>query len=125
MNYLLDTHIILWWLTDPNQIAPKARKIISDRKQKIYLSSASFWEMAIKKSIGKLTLPNNILEILIQTGFELLPITTQEALSVADLPLLHMDPFDRMLIMQAKLNDLVFITRDEKLTDYPIITLKG
>jgi len=125
MNYLLDTHIILWWLTDPNQIAPKARKIISDRKQKIYLSSASFWEMAIKKSIGKLTLPNNILEILIHTGFELLPITTQEALSVADLPLLHMDPFDRMLIMQAKLNDLVFITRDEKLTDYPIITLKG
>lgn len=125
MKYLLDTHIILWWLTEPNKIANKARKIICDKKENIFISSASFWEMAIKKSIGKLILPGNIIEILSGEGFEILPITAKESLSVADLPLIHADPFDRMLIIQAKLNDLVLITCDEKIINYPVVTLKA
>ena len=125
MQYLLDTHIILWWLTEPEKISPKARKIISDKNNIIYTSSVSYWEMAIKKSIGRLTLPNNILEILLNEGFKMLPLTPEESLGVADLPLLHQDPFDRMLVIQAKLHDLVLITQDKKIMDYPLITLKA
>jgi len=125
MNYLLDTHVVLWWLTEPNRISSKARKIINDKEKKVYISSASFWEMAIKKSVGRLNLPNNIIEILISECFEILPIAPKDGLSVADLPLIHSDPFDRMLITQAKLNDLILITRDEKIFGYPVLTLKA
>ena len=61
MKYLLDTHVILWWFTTPEKIRLKAQQIIKDKSNIIFVSSASFWEMAIKKSIGKLTLPHNLL----------------------------------------------------------------
>lgn len=125
MNYLLDTHIILWWLTDPKLIAPKASKIIADKENNIFVSSASLWEMAIKKSIGRLTLPRNIVEILQTDGFQIIPIAHEEALGISDLPQIHQDPFDRILVMQAKLYNYVLITRDKNVTDYPVITIKG
>lgn len=123
MKYLLDTHVILWWLTDPKKIKNKAHKIISDKLNTIFISSASFWEMAIKKRLGRITLPYNLIETLNSEGFEILPIMPSEALGVADLPLLHNDPFDRILIMQAKLYDLIMITSDPIVIQYPIITL--
>src|SRR3990167_7785265 len=123
MRYLLDTHIILWWFTTPDKIDNKARKIIRDKSTQVFLSSASFWEMAIKKSLGRLTLPHNLLEAAAGEGFKILPILPEESLGVADLPLLHADPFDRLLVMQAKLHDLVIITNDEKMAEYPVITL--
>lgn len=123
IRYLLDTHIILWWLTSPEKVVPKVRKIISDRKNKIFLSSVSFWEMAIKQSLGRLTVPKNVLEVLISEGFEILHLTAEEGLSVSDLPFIHNDPFDRILIIQAKLNNLVFITNDSKILGYPVITI--
>lgn len=125
MQYLLDTHVILWWLTDPKKINRKANKIIGDRENKIFISSASFWEMAIKKSIGRLTLPHNLIETLISEGFETLPILPEEGLGVADLPLLHSDPFDRLLIIQAKFQDLIIITNDSKIKEYPVVTLES
>lgn len=125
MNYLLDTHIILWWLTDPKQIAPKAVKIISDKENSIFISNASLWEMAIKKNLGRLTLPRNIVEILQAEGFQIMPIGHEEALGIGDLPLIHSDPFDRMLVMQAKLYNCVLITRDKNVMDYPVVTIKG
>jgi PIN domain nuclease of toxin-antitoxin system len=125
VNYLLDTHIILWWLTNPKQITSKASKIISDKENSIFVSSASFWEMAIKKSLGRLTLPRNIVEILQTEGFQIMPIGHEEALGISDLPQLHQDPFDRMLVMQAKLHNCVLITRDKNIMDYPVITIKG
>lgn len=125
MRYLLDTHVILWWLTEPETISIKARDIIKDKKNQVYVSSASFWEMAIKKSIGRLTLPYHLLETLTSENFKLLPIYPDECLGVADLPLLHSDPFDRLLIIQAKFHDLILITRDIKIRDYPVITLKA
>jgi len=125
MNYLLDTHVVLWWLTDPKEIATKARKIIADKEESIYISSASCWEMAIKKGIGRLKFPANLLDILTSEGFDIIPITANESLSVADLPLIHQDPFDRLLIVQAKLNDMILITRDETIVKYPVITLKA
>ncbi len=125
MKYLLDTHVLLWWLTEPEKIKLKAREIIRNRSNHIVVSSASFWEMAIKKSIGKLTLPHNLLEAVAAENFKLLPIMPEESLGVADLPFLHSDPFDRLLIMQAKLNDLIIITKDSKIAEYPVVTIEA
>ena len=123
MRYLLDTHVVLWWLTEPEKIHIKAKKIIRDRSNEILISSASFWEMAIKKSIGRLTMPHNLLETVAIEGFKILPVMPEECIGVADLPLLHADPFDRLLVLQAKLYNLVIITRDEKIAEYPAITV--
>jgi len=123
MRYLLDTHIILWWFTTPEKLNIKVQNIIKDTSNIIFLSSASFWEMAIKKSLGRLTLPYNLIEAVAAENFKILPIMPEDGLGVADLPLLHSDPFDRLLIIQAKLNDLVFITNDSKISDYPVVTI--
>lgn len=125
MNYLLDTHIILWWLTNPKQIAVRASKIIADKENSIFISNASLWEMAIKKSLGRLTLPRNIVEILQTEGFQFMPIGHEEALGISDLLQIHQDPFDRMLVMQAKLYNCVLITRDKNIMNYPVVTIKG
>ena len=113
------------WLTEPQKLSEKAQDIIKNKTHVIYVSSASIWEMAIKKSIGKLILPHNLLATITAELFKLLPILPEEALGVADLPLLHADPFDRLLIMQAKLHDLVLITNDEKITEYPVTFIKA
>ncbi len=125
MNCLLDTHIILWWLTNPKQIAPRANKIIADKENNIFISSASLWEMSIKKSLGRLTLPRNIVEILQAESFQIMPIGHEEALGISDLPPIHQDPFDRTLVMQAKLYNCVLITRDKNVMHYPVVTIKG
>ena len=125
MAYLLDTHIILWWLSDIKKIAAKARRIIEDKENTMYISSVSFWEMAIKKSIGRLSYPADLIHILTQEGFLFLAISPEEALAVSDLPALHSDPFDRMLVIQAKLHDLVLITKDTQIEQYPVTILRG
>ncbi len=125
MQYLLDTHVLLWWLATPKKIKAKAQKIIKDASNDVFLSTASFWEMAIKKSIGRLTLPHNLIEAVFIEGFKILPIMPEEALGIADLPLIHTDPFDRLLIMQAKFHDLVLITNDSKITEYPVVTIEA
>ncbi len=125
MQYLLDTHVILWWFTTPEKIRSKARKIIGDKSNTIFLSSVSFWEMAIKKGLGRLTLPHNLIEAVALEGFKILPIMPEEGLGVADLPPLHSDPFDRILVIQAKLHDLVIITKDVKIIEYPVITIEA
>jgi len=81
--------------------------------------------MAIKSEIGKLTIPQNILAVLRSENIQILPLTAEDGLGVTDLPKLHSDPFDRMLVVQAKLNDLVFITKDPQILQYPIISVKA
>jgi PIN domain nuclease of toxin-antitoxin system len=81
--------------------------------------------MAIKKNIGRLKIPSNLIEHLTQEGFGIMPINAHESLMVADLPLFHQDPFDRLLIVQAKLNDMIFVTRDKQIMKYPLIILKA
>lgn len=125
MKYLLDTHVILWWLLNPKELKKKARDIIYDRNNGVFTSSISFWEMAIKSSIGRLHLPNNILELLRNEKIDTLTLTAEDALAVADLPILHNDPFDRMLVVQAKRHDMVLVTRDDKLLQYPVSTLEA
>lgn len=125
MNYLLDTHVVLWWLSDPKKIAKKAKQIIQDREQAIFISSVSFWEMAVKSSLGRLNIPRNMLNILLNDGFQTLPLEPEAALSIIDLPDFHKDPFDRMLVSQAKYHDMVFITRDKHIKKYPLVTVNG
>lgn len=125
MNYLLDTHVILWWLSNPKLLSKNASKIIAEKENSILVSVASLWEISIKKSLGRLTLPRNILEVIRDCGFQILPIGPQEALGIGDLPFIHQDPFDRMLVMQAKLHNLVLITRDKDVIEYPVATIKA
>lgn len=125
MKYLLDTHVLLWWLVDPKKIRDASRIIIQDKTNEIFISSASFWELAIKKSLGRITLPHNLIEAVALEGFKALPIMPEEGLGIVDLPTHHADPFDRLLIIQAKLNDLILITNDAKIMEYPVVTLKA
>ncbi|MBS0638125.1 MAG: type II toxin-antitoxin system VapC family toxin, partial [Verrucomicrobia bacterium] len=123
--YLLDTHVLLWWLTNPEELSQKAHKIIADKDNSISVSCVSLWEMSIKKSLGRLNLPLNILEIMHNEGFKILSIGPEEALGISDLPFIHQDPFDRMLVMQAKMHDFVLITRDTHIMKYPVVTIKA
>ena len=125
MNYLLDTHVLLWWFTQPEKLKLKTQQIIQDESNHFFVSSASFWEMAIKQSIGKLVLPHNLLETVVAEGFKFLPIMPEEGLGVADLPLLHSDPFDRLLVIQAKLHDLIIVTNDAKIMAYPVACIEA
>ncbi len=125
MNYLLDTHVILWWFTNPKELSTKAQKIISDKDNKILVSCVSLWEMSIKKGIGRLTLPRNLLEVIRNERFDLLSIGPEESLGICDLPFIHPDPFDRMLVMQAKMQDLILITRDKHIMEYPVVTIEA
>lgn len=123
MKYLLDTHVIIWWLNTPNKIKNSTQKIIKDKKNIIYISSVTIWEIAIKKQSNKIKIPSNFLEALKSEQFKLLDLIAEESLSVINLPSIHKDPFDRLLIAQAKLNDLTLITKDKKILKYPINTL--
>ncbi len=122
-GYLLDTHVLLWWLADPGQLSTEARKAIADGSNSIYLSAAAAWEMAIKKALGRLEFPSNLEQVLQDDHIEVLPIGLSHALAVADLPVHHQDPFDRMLIAQAQIEGLVLITRDAQIAPYDVDVL--
>ncbi len=118
--YLLDTHVLLWWLSDPSRLSQKARNAIEDGESAAYISTAAVWEMAIKKAMGRLDFPANLQDVLAKDHIEVMPIALSHALAVADLPMHHQDPFDRMQIAQAKLQDLTILTRDPMFANYDV-----
>ena len=120
MNLLLDTHILLWWLADDPGLSEKQRSAIADPANVVYVSAASAWEIAIKKALGKLIAPNDLGAALIASELEQLPITVTHAEAVGDLPLHHRDPFDRMLIAQAGVEDLTVVTGDPIFAQYEV-----
>lgn len=113
MKVLLDTHVYLWWLDNPQKISKKAREVIENTNNTIFISAAVAWEIAIKSSIGKLKVPANIMDYMEEEKFIELPITTAHTVALAKLEDIHRDPFDRILLAQAKADKLVFITRDQ------------
>lgn len=119
-GFLLDTHAILWWLDEPSQLSPSAREAIADADNFVFVSAAVAWEMAIKKSIGRLDFPGNFPDVLDEDGIEVLDINIHHALAVADLPTYHNDPCDRLQIAQAIIEDLVLITRDKYVREYAV-----
>ena len=125
MNLLLDTHVLLWCLENNPKLSPKVRDTIADGSNSVFVSAAVVWEMSIKESAGKLRVPENLEEVLEENYFEMLPITIRHALALSDLPAHHKDPFDRMLIAQALVENLTLVTRDTVISQYEVPVLQA
>lgn len=124
MRLLLDTHALLWWVEDDPQLSPEVRRQIADERNDCLVSLASAWEMAIKAGLGKLklavTVQRYFQEHLTPNNFQLLPIGLEHVTLVEALPLHHRDPFDRLLIAQAKCDGLVLVSADPMFDEYGI-----
>ena len=125
MNLLLDTHAMLWWLDDNPTLSTEARAAIGDGNNAVYVSAATAWEIAIKAALGKLDAPDNFEEALSANAFQQLPISLAHALAVGTLPAHHSDPFDRMLVAQARIEGLTLVTRDEDIIKYGVGVLEA
>ena len=127
MRVLLDTHTFLWWIADDPWLSPRAREIISDGENHLFLSAASAWEIAIKARLGRLTIPEPIATFvpaqLAENAIEGLPIGLSHAFHVYSLPDHHRDPFDRMLVAQSQLENLPILTGDPLIAQYPVETI--
>jgi len=120
MNLLLDTCVLLWWLNDDPELSGKARAVVADGRNVVYVSAASIWEIRIKQALGKLRLPRSFRDTLQLQPFMELPVTAEHAHAVFGLPDHHRDPFDRMLVAQAKVEHLALVTRDERIKKYSV-----
>ncbi len=130
MNYLLDTHTFLWSLTEKRKLSLSALRAIENTDNAILVSAISFWEISLKASLNKLDiigfLPEELPEIAIKSGFELVPISPEFSASYHLLPYIgqHRDPFDRMLIWQAIQQKYVLISKDDNIKQYKSAGLK-
>jgi PIN domain nuclease of toxin-antitoxin system len=124
MKALLDTHAFLWWNMDDPQLSKTARQFIGDGSNDIFLSAASAWEIAIKCASGRLVLPEiperYVAHRMVLHRFQPLPIQLSHALHVFNLPGIHQDPFDRLLIAQSQLESLPILTADPEIGRYPV-----
>jgi PIN domain nuclease of toxin-antitoxin system len=117
VNLLLDTHLLLWAMLQPAKLKPRARSLIEQNE--VFVSSASIWEISIKSSLGKLEAdPRVVLDALEPAGLRKLSVSGEHAAKVYELPPLHRDPFDRMLLAQALSEPLTLLTDDEVLGQY-------
>lgn len=125
MRVLLDTHVLLWSLEAPERIGGDARRIFEDRAAVVVVSVASVWEIAIKKRRGQLSAPDDLPEIVSALGHEVLEIRMEHAWQVGTLPLHHRDPFDRLLVAQAQVEDIPLITHDRQLERYDVRIIRA
>ena len=127
MKYLLDTHALIWCLSDDAALSEEARQVVLDESNEIYASVASLWELGIKYSAGKLDIhPDMVAAGAAQSGFTILDIVAPHAIAVANLPVIadHRAPFDRLLVTQAKAEGMIIITNDRKIIEnYQLQTL--
>lgn len=117
---LLDTQVLLWWLGADPSLGRKAKEAIMDGHNEIYVSAATTWEISIKKAIGKLVAPDDMDAIVQEENFLNLPISLYHGQTAGMLPMLHRDPFDRMLIAQAQTEGLTIVTSDGHFLRYGI-----
>jgi PIN domain nuclease of toxin-antitoxin system len=122
VRLLVDTHVVIWWLADNATLGDDIKAKL-DHEPDVFLSAATIWEVAIKQAIGRLKAPTDLPERVRGSGFRELPITSQHALTAGRLPLLHRDPFDRMLVAQAQCEDLTLVTRDPEIHKYDVSVL--
>ena len=124
MKYLLDTNVWLWSLWEPERISRRAREVVADLSHAVSLSAVTSWEIAIKSAAGKLKLPESptsyVPRRMADQGLRPLPVSHPHALAVFTLPLHHRDPFDRLLIAQARLEDMILVTADRIIEKYPV-----
>ena len=123
MLLLLDTHAFLWWNADDAALGSEARAAIGDNDNIVFVSAASAWEIAVKRSAGKLEAPRNIADWIHENGFTPLATEVEHALVSAELPSHHRDPFDRLLVAQARIEELTLVTSDPQITRYGIAIL--
>jgi len=129
VRVLLDTHVWLWMLAAPERLSKKGRSIVIAAENELVLSAASTWEIAIKFALGTLRLPETpeayIPRLMARTGVTALPVHVRHALHVATLPKRHRDPFDRLLVAQAQLEDLPILTADPAFRRYDVKTVRA
>ena len=129
MKYLLDTHIFIWWVLDNPKLSDNHKATIANTSNLIYLSSASTWEMIIKSSIGKINLPEQadifIKKQLDLNNFHLLDIKIDHTFEILKLPFIHKDPFDRILISQARYEEMILITDDIEIKKYDVLVAQS
>jgi len=127
MRVLLDTHALLWWLAGDRQMSGTARWIVEDEGNSVFVSAASAWEVATKHRLGKLPragpLATNFAGVVASQGFLELPIGLEDGQRAGSLAVAHRDPFDRMLIAQAKSHDLALISNEELFDEYGVIRI--
>jgi PIN domain nuclease of toxin-antitoxin system len=124
MNLLLDTHVLLWWLNDSPELSEAGRDAISNPNNLIVLSSVVIWEIRIKQALGKLEIDPDFFTVIKSQRFDMLPITADHAYEVGNLPMHHRDLFDRMIVAQAKLENLSVATHDIVFIKYGIPVLE-
>jgi PIN domain nuclease of toxin-antitoxin system len=120
VKLLLDTHTALWWLADDDQLGEHVARHLTDETNQVLLSAVVAWEVAIKRSLGKLDAPDDLVSILLGAGAQPLPVTLDHAAAVETLPWHHRDPFDRMLVAQALTEEAAIVSRDEPLSAYGV-----
>ncbi|MBN3868699.1 type II toxin-antitoxin system VapC family toxin [Gluconobacter kondonii] len=122
MKLLLDTHLLLWAAGEPDRLSVRARALMEDQDNALVFSVASLWEITIKAGLGRTDFqidPHLLRRGLIENGYEELPVTGQHALAVGQLPDVHRDPFDRILVAQATVEGLLLLTHDPLVQAYP------
>lgn len=122
MKLLLDTHLLLWAAGEPARLKPATRRLLQDSRHELLFSAASIWEISIKMSLGRDDLvadPRVLRRGLLDNGYTELPITGAHAAAVLDLPALHRDPFDRLLVAQAQVEGITLLTSDAVVASYP------
>lgn len=124
-NLLVDIHVLLWTLDDTDRLRTETRRTLANPDNEVFVSAATAWEISIKASIGKLRTPSDLKAQLRRMRFATLPVTLEDVLAVRDLPLLHRDPFDRMLIVQASNHGLTLVTNDVQIEQYDVPTISA
>lgn len=127
MRLLLDTHLLIWAVSEPSRLPPKASKLMKDGANQLFFSAVSMWEIAIKAGYKRADFVVDVPELhseLLRNGYNELGVRTEHTFAVVHLPHLHKDPFDRLLLAQAMREDLTLLTADELLATYPGPILK-
>ena len=124
MRLLLDTHVLIWWLAGA-ALSDEVTSAVGDPANEVLVSSATVWELSIKRSLGKIEMPEDLIGQCRTEGFGLLPIDARHAELAGALPRHHDDPFDRMLIAQASIDTLIIATRDERMNAYGVQILSA
>ena len=124
MKLLLDTHVFIWWDSEPARLSPRALALCQDPQNTLLLSVVSLWEMQIKLQLGKLKLALPLKEIVEgqrrTNNVEILPVTLEHVLGLENLPPYHKDPFDRLLVAQAIVEEAVLVSADPNIAKYPV-----
>ena len=118
MRYLLDTHVILWWYLDAEQLQAKHRRLIADADNELYVSAAAIWEIEVKRRNGKLVCPIDMMERIKADGFRILPIIAEHLVPLRTIPSIHNDPFDRIMICQSIVEKIPLISYDANVNAY-------